>query len=555
MKINDFRNYTRDGIIGGLRCIERFHRAIKQVCNIERFQVRNENPIKNHIFCAIKAFVNLEFMRFDKKISQYFNPSIRACRMSKIIKNDARFFYNSSRFTIDPEKSTTWHNHHDTELFFILSGDGKIKIDDEEVHIKSGDIIELLPLKRHIIYNENKNTILEICNFWWNDEHNFRVSIKEKFLTGNITSDTEINFILPSFTTPNGNLHVGHIAGPLLAADMLNRAYYIQKKESYFISGTIGYQTQVQVKADKLNKTFFETSLFFSKNIQDSLQLIDIEADCFITLKNKDDFFEMVDLFINRLFEKLLLEKKEDEVYYCDQCEKYLFEANIIGNCPHCDHTVNAECEHCYEYFNEKSLKTPTCLTCKKKPKLKKLERYFISLNHFRGIIEDLYHKNSYEGLSRFFVERILSAELPDIPITILAEQGVPFKNENFIGHVIYSAIELVPRFLVSLKILMKDKPNADDWESVLMSKNTNLDLLFGVDNLYLRCIIFPILLSAFNNKLINSIKFIANDFYNLEGYKFSTSRNNVVSVEELKILYDLDYIRYIYINDVMDPG
>lgn len=53
-------------------CIERFHRAIKQVCNIERFQVRNENPIKNHIFCALKAFVKLEFMRFDKKISHWY---------------------------------------------------------------------------------------------------------------------------------------------------------------------------------------------------------------------------------------------------------------------------------------------------------------------------------------------------------------------------------------------------------------------------------------------------------------------------------------------------
>jgi len=53
-------------------CIERFHRAIKQVCNIERFQVRNENPIKNHIFCALRAFVNLEFMRFNKIISHWY---------------------------------------------------------------------------------------------------------------------------------------------------------------------------------------------------------------------------------------------------------------------------------------------------------------------------------------------------------------------------------------------------------------------------------------------------------------------------------------------------
>ena len=53
-------------------CIERFHRAIKQVCNIERFQVRNENPIKNHIFCAIKAFVQLELMRINEKIAHWY---------------------------------------------------------------------------------------------------------------------------------------------------------------------------------------------------------------------------------------------------------------------------------------------------------------------------------------------------------------------------------------------------------------------------------------------------------------------------------------------------
>ena len=65
--------------------IEQFHRAIKQVCNIEKFQVRNKNPIKNHIFCAIKAFVKLEFMRISKKIENWY--SVKRNLYSKVIKD------------------------------------------------------------------------------------------------------------------------------------------------------------------------------------------------------------------------------------------------------------------------------------------------------------------------------------------------------------------------------------------------------------------------------------------------------------------------------------
>ncbi|TAK75859.1 MAG: hypothetical protein EPO11_04960 [Gammaproteobacteria bacterium] len=248
---------------------------------------------------------------------------------------------------------------------------------------------------------------------------------------------------------------------------------------------------------------------------------------------------------MDRLLKKSTLNLKEDYVYYCYECEKYLFEANVLGDCPHCEHRVNAECEHCYKYFHEGDLKNPTCCFCKKKPHLKKLLRYYFPLNKFRHIIENLYFKNAYSGISKSFVEKILSNVLPDIPMTIIAEQGIPFGENNWFGHVLYSAVELIPRFLVSLKIFIENRKISTEWELFLESKNVNLHLLFGVDNLYLRCIIFPILLSEFNNNLVNNINFIVNDFYHLNNSKFSTSRNHAISIEEIKDSSDLDYLRY----------
>ncbi|MBV9575560.1 MAG: class I tRNA ligase family protein [Gammaproteobacteria bacterium] len=451
-------------------------------------------------------------------------------------------YYNSSRFVIKPNKHTRFHHHHDVETLIVISGKGKIRTDGYEKDLQQGSVINLSPLETHIIFNVSQNDDLIINNFWWSDNEYFKSSLNKKLSCDKEQNDpNEINLILPSFTTPNGNLHLGHIAGPLLAADILKRICINNGINAYLLSGTIGHQTQVQVTADKIGKTYLETALLYSNNIKTSLNHINIKTDCFVTLESKADLLDISNLFVKRLFEKNLIKFKEDEVYYCNDCDKFLFEANIIGSCPHCNHKVNAECEYCYEYFHESELQNPLCLICNKSPELKKLGRYYFSLNSFRQVIENLYFQQKYTGLSKPFVEKILKKTLPDIPMSIIAEQGIPFMSNN---HVLYSAVELIPRFLVATRIALNNCANISHWEDYFISKKTNLYLLFGVDNLYLRCIIFPILLHTFNDKLINTINFMTNEFYRLNNSKFSTSRKHVISVEDMQE-NNLEYLRY----------
>ncbi|TAK73378.1 MAG: cupin domain-containing protein, partial [Gammaproteobacteria bacterium] len=222
--------------------------------------------------------------------------------MMKLQRKLNHSIYNASRFVVKPNNHTKYHNHHEIEVFITISGEGLIKIDGNDVSLKSGVIIELEPLKTHIIFNTSDKNDLIICSFWWNDNDHFHNSIKNKFLElTEIGQHDDVHFILPSFTTPNGNLHVGHIAGPLLAADILKRNYNLNKFNAYLLTGTIGHQTQVQIEADKLGKTFLETALFYSEKIRQSMEYINIQPDCFITLENKDNLIMVSNLFIDRL--------------------------------------------------------------------------------------------------------------------------------------------------------------------------------------------------------------------------------------------------------------
>src|SRR3990167_10909313 len=462
--------------------------------------------------------------------------------------NHYSHYYKTGQFSLSPKQSTTWHNHHEIEIFIPIKGEGTIILNGETQWLIPGEMLTLMPLKTHVITNTSETETLTLCHFWWNDEKYFQQAIKQRFdrsKLNNTSPDQPLHLILPSFTTPNGPLHVGHLAGPLLMADMLKRTYQLYHHKTYLLSGTIGYQTQVQVEANQRNETFLETALHYSNSIQHSLNCIDIHPDCFVTLADRESMQLLANTFLDRLMEKGYLVEKEEPVYFCDHCEKYLFEANIVGHCPHCDHEVNAECESCYEYFPEKAIKHPVCSACQKTPRLKPLKRLHIELERFRYVIEALYHCGTYNRLSRPFIEKILKKPLPDIPMSILSESGTPLQHEDYSGHMFYSAVELVPRFLAATAILFQTTLKEENWEDYLQTNPLQLHLLFGVDNLYLRTVIFPILLHLYNAKLVDQFSFYCNEFYQLDHSKFSTSRRHVVSIETLSAHYDIEFVRY----------
>lgn len=433
--------------------------------------------------------------------------------------------FNFSVLRLDSYSETKWQNHMDSEILVVVNGAGYLCSNENKSRpliINECDVVYLPPFKPHLIKNTGYQP-LKIVNIWWMEEQS----------AGDIPDvsevDNAINLVLPSFTTPNGKMHIGHLAGPSLNADIFKRAQLSAANIStYQLCGTIGYQTHVCHTAKNLNLTYIDTSLKFSSDIIDNYQRLSIDYDTFVTLNESDDLDIAASNFIDYLLSNNYLVERIGQVPYCVCCDGFIFEADVKGTCPFCNNMVSSECEFCAIYIPDDLLLNPVCTKCDNRAIHKPLKRMYIKLEPYRCVLQGYLLRGCFRGNSADFVDRVLSKPLPDIPLSIIAQQGVSIGIKKYYGHKLYSAIELVPRFIVAFNDLC-GKNTLDT-----AKKAFNLYMFFGKDNSYLRCILFPILLSLYKLDNINIKAFFSNEFYLLDGSKFSTSRNNVVYVKDL---------------------
>lgn len=436
-----------------------------------------------------------------------------------------------SKICIKPGCETTYHNHHELECLFITSGAGILIEDGCKKSIKAGEVFFIKPLTAHKLINQSLAD-LEILNVWWFKEEIFHECLLEKLQARN---DFKLQINLPSFLTPNGCAHLGHFAGPMLSADFYHRIQQLQNNISYLLSGTLGYQTQVQMAAKRLGQSYQVTALFYSDQIQKAQHALDIETDCFVTIEHLKIYKKLCDEVVNTFKIKGYLIERNYPACYCSSCEKFLFEAQIQGLCPYCKNLASGECEYCGYYIRDDLLLEPTSLFCEHKLEKKPLKRLYFSLEKFRPFLVRLFDSHAYNHQLRVFMDEILKQPLPELPISIVSNQGVPLEDDVYAGHVLFSAFELLPRFLTGLEEAVK----------VEINPPCVVNLFFGIDNAYLRCVIFPILLHAFKPEIFNEFGFFTNEFYQLDGKKFSTSRQHVVLAEDLLLKYSADAIRF----------
>ncbi len=458
-----------------------------------------------------------------------------------------------SQFSIPLKESTKWQNHHDHECLIILQGYGEVMLSPQvgEVSVKSvkaGDILVIEPFISHEITNVSSTEEMEIINVWWEEKQIFLPPQNER---------QNPCLVLPSFTTPNGYMHLGHIVGPVLGADIFYRTQKILHKQAYQICGSIGYQTHVNYAAEKLNKTFRETALFYSQNFSDNYRVMNIYPEVFLTLEEHQLFEEIAQSWLKDLYQKDILVEKTEAIPFCEQAHGYLFEANVKGICPHCAHPMSSECEFCAVYVPDSAILSPVCVKCEISVNKRPMKRLYIPLENYRGVLINALMSGAYIGKTADFVERILSfRELPDVPISILAEHGIPIHLNPYTNHKMYSAVELIPRFLTAFSILETNynllSPSNLSYLTPCVKGGINIEspekydiaLFFGSDNSYLRCIIFPILLSISHAKYFSVTAYHSNEFFLLDNEKFSTSRNHVLFAKDILDRNDADWLR-----------
>ncbi|ROT47038.1 methionine--tRNA ligase [Candidatus Cardinium hertigii] len=346
----------------------------------------------------------------------------------------------------------------------------------------------------------------------------------------------------------NGPIHLGHVAGAHLPADIYVR-YLRQKKASViFISGSDEHGVPVTVRAQQEGTTPQKVVDKYHALNKKSLEKLGISYDIFARTSSPTHYDTATDFFKN-LHQKGIFEVAETAQYYDPIHQQFLSDRYIKGSCPHC-HNPNAygdQCEACGSTLSPEELIAPVSAISGEKPILKSTKHWYLPLHKYadwlkKWILEE--HKDfktNVYGQCKGWLDQGLRPRAVTRDLT----WGIPVPLPEGQGKVLYVWFDAPIGYISATKEWAKAQQVA--WEPFWKDPNTTLIHFLGKDNIVFHCIIFPVMLKA-HGQFILPQQIPANAFLNLEGKKFSTSRNHAVWLNDY--LEDFqgkeDVLRYV---------
>ena len=345
------------------------------------------------------------------------------------------------------------------------------------------------------------------------------------------------HLIVPSNPTPNGDLHVGHLAGPYLGADVLRRAAHGRGEHASVLLGTAWQNTHVMLAARRQRRDYLEIAAEFAGRIERSFAAAGIGYDVMLRHTDIPDIERVTRAAWQRLRADGTIVVRDAAAQHCDRCGRWRFQGYVEGRCPHCGSTDAAgiDCEGCGLYHDDAELLDPVCAECGTRTTPWPLRRAFLDLEPQRPWFESYLASAELGAAVQTFATTVLAGRLPSVAMTFVGELGIAVDDPGVPGQRIYPAFELAPRYAVMLERLRA--AGVDPCREPYMS------MIFGYDNAFERVFLFPAVLRA-----LGSVPFPKSMqmtfFYLLDGLKFSTSRRHLVGVRELVDTHGADAVR-----------
>jgi methionyl-tRNA synthetase len=344
----------------------------------------------------------------------------------------------------------------------------------------------------------------------------------------------------------NGPLHLGHIAGAYLPADIFARYHRLKGNEVLMVSGSDQHGTPITIKAEQEKKTPGEIVARYHQQFLDSWQKLGISFDLFTTTDTANHAQVARDIFLT-LLNKGYIYKATMSQPYCPSCQRFLPDRYIEGTCPYC-HSPGArgdQCDDCGKPINPAELINPRCQLCGTTPQFKDSEHFFFKLSAFQDRIsawageQSQWRPNVYA-----LTQRYLKEGLRDRAITRDIEWGVPVPVSGFENKRLYVWFEAVIGYLSATKEWAKAKGDEARWRS-FWEKGAKSYYFIGKDNIPFHTIIWPAMLMGYEG-LNLPYDVPANEFLTIEGRKLSTSRNWAVWLPDYLARYEPDPLRYL---------
>jgi len=347
----------------------------------------------------------------------------------------------------------------------------------------------------------------------------------------------------------NGPIHIGHLAGVYVPADIYARYLRIMGNDVVYICGSDEHGVPITIKAKKENKTPQEIVDRYHQNIKKSFSEFGISFDNYSRTSAKIHHDTASEFFL-KLLENNSFEVLTSEQFYDEEEEQFLPDRFLIGTCPKCgfEESYGDQCEKCGTSHNPRDLINPRSSITGNKPSLRTTKHWYLKLDEFqefleKWILEDnkgVWKSNVYGQCKSW-----LDDGLKPRAVTRDLDWGVPVPVKDSNGKVLYVWFDAPIGYISSTKEWAID--NKKNWEKYWKDDNTELVHFIGKDNIVFHCIIFPAMLKAHGDFIIPR-NVPANEFLNLEGSKISTSKNWAVWLPEF--LNDFpgkqDVLRYV---------
>ena len=346
----------------------------------------------------------------------------------------------------------------------------------------------------------------------------------------------------------NGPIHIGHLAGVYVPADIFARYQRLKNNDVAFICGSDEHGVAISIKAKKEGTTPQAIIDKYHAIIKQSFADFGISFDNYsrtsapIHHQTASDFFK-------KLYEQGDFIEEISEQLYDEEAHQFLADRFVIGTCPKCGNpeAYGDQCERCGSSLNATDLIDPKSSITGSKPTLKATKHWFLPLNRYQEFLEKWIlegHKSDWKPNVYGQVKSWLDDELKPRAVTRDLDWGIPVPVEGAEGKVLYVWFDAPIGYISSTKEWAERE--GKDWRPYWQDKNTELVHFIGKDNIVFHCIIFPAMLKAEGSYILPT-NGPANEFLNLEGNKLSTSKNWAVWLH--KYLQDFpnqqDVLRY----------
>lgn len=423
---------------------------------------------------------------------------------------------------VEPGTRSKPHRHHESELFVILSGEGELVVDGESHHVEGGDAVFTAPFEQHSLRNLSAATPLELLSIYWDEASGAQAANEEPSRPAR-----RVVVTCPP-PTPNGGLHLGHVAGPYLRADVYRRGLSIHGIPATLVTGTDDHQTYVDVRAASVDELPDAFARRFGDRIVATLRALDIDVDIAIRPARTPGYREAVQGAFELLTRSDAVKLDDVTATYCRRCDGALYQAHVKGECPTCGSaTAGGLCEDCGFPNEAGDLVDPRCVRCGDRASHRLEPALVLSSSAYAEELR-AYHA-AVGGNARLaaFVDRLLETGLPDYRLTRFGGRGIPVTHPRLDGHVVDVWVELML-----------------GQEVAFTGEDEDLVQFLGFDNSYFYAVLYPVISFALDDSRYRPVAFMVNEFLALDQEKFSTSRDHAIWADDALASMGSDALR-----------